>query len=128
MFRRRLVLRAIGAFAALSATAGLVGCGDDSSGPDAADSCQELVDEAADVARSLAEEFAGATVESLDPGTPDDPFPQLSEPFVPFRERAAELGCDQGELRRLACDAYKGIEPTGPAIEELLAAIHDVCS
>src|SRR5690606_8089547 len=83
--RRRFVVGALGAFAVFGASAGLVGCGDDGSGPDSADSCQELVDEAADVARSLAEEFAGATVESLDPGTPDDPFPQLSEPFVPFR-------------------------------------------
>jgi hypothetical protein len=107
---------------------GLAACGDDASGPDAADSCEELVEEAALVARDLGEQFAGASGDDIDPGTPDDPYPELTEPFEPYRVRAAELGCDAGELRRLACDAYQGLEPTGPAMEEFLAELDDVCS
>jgi len=79
------------------------------------------------VARDLAQQFAGAAVDALDPGTPDDPFPELTRPFAAFRDRADELGCDQGELRRLACDAYQGIEPTGPAVEEFLADLDTLC-
>ena len=107
--------------------AALAGCSDDGSGPASADSCEELVDEAAGVARDLVQEYAGATVDQLDPGTPDDPFPELTQPFAAYRDRADELGCDQGELRRLACDAYRSIEPTGPAIEEFLADLDTVC-
>jgi hypothetical protein len=106
---------------------GLAGCSDDGEGPGAADSCDELVEQASGVARGLADQFAGAAVDSLDPGTPDDPFPELTRPFAAYRERAEELGCDEGELRRLACEAYQGIEPTGPAIEEFLADLDTVC-
>ena len=106
----------------------LGGCGGDDSGPASADSCAELVDQAADVARSITEQFAGAAADAIDPGTPDEPFPELTRPFAAFRERAEQLGCDAGELRRLACDAYQGITSTGPAVEEMLASLNDVCS
>lgn len=105
----------------------LAACGDDDTSPGSADSCEELVERAAPVARQLAEQYAGVAADELDPGTAEQPYPQLTEPFEPFRTRAEQLGCDAGELRRLACDAYQGIEGTGQAIEEFLAAIESVC-
>ncbi|HEX7096112.1 MAG TPA: hypothetical protein VF183_09525 [Acidimicrobiales bacterium] len=113
--------------AALLVALVLAGCGDDDRSPGGAKTCEQLVERAVPVAQELAERFAGVSVDQLDPGTPERPFPELTEPFEPFRARAEELGCDEGELRRIACDAYQGIEPTGPAIEELLAAIETTC-
>lgn len=124
---RRRSAAGLVALVAVLAAALLAACGDDDASPGSADSCEELVARAVPVARELAEQFAGVGVDELDPGTAERPFPQLTEPFEPFRARAEQLGCDAGELRRLACDAYQGITGTGPAIEEFLAAIDSVC-
>ena len=125
--RRPRPVRAGVLVALFAATALFAACGDDDTSPGSADSCEQLVERAAPVARDVAQELAGVGPDELDPGTSEQPFPQLTEPFEPFRRRAEQLGCDDGELRRLACDAYQGLEPTGPAIEEFLAAIDSVC-
>jgi hypothetical protein len=102
-------------------------CSDDDVGPASAGSCEELVDRAADTAAEVVADFAGKSAADLDPGTSEDPYPELTRPFAPYEARAEELGCDRGELRRLACEAYEGIEPSGPATEELLADLTETC-
>ena len=103
------------------------GCGDDGGSPGSAGSCEELVNRAADTAAQVVSEFAGKSAADLDPGTSEDPYPELTRPFAPFEARAEELHCDRGELRRLACEAYQGIEPSGPATEELLSQLTELC-
>jgi hypothetical protein len=107
----------------------LASCGDDdNTSPASADTCEELVDRAADVAAQVVTDFQGKSAADLDPGTAEDPYPELTRPFAPFEARAQELDCDRGELRRLACEAYQGIEPSGPATEELLAQLTELCT
>jgi hypothetical protein len=106
---------------------GVAACSDESSTPGSADTCQELVERAADTAAEVVEQFRGTSAADLDPGTAEDPYPELTQPFAPFEARAEDLGCDRGELRRLACQAYQGIEPTGPAMEEFLAQLTELC-
>jgi hypothetical protein len=105
----------------------VVACGDDAKGPDAASSCEELVDRAADLAAQVVADLEGKSPADLDPGTAEDPYPELTRPFAAYEARAQELGCDRGELRRLACAAYQGIEPSGGAGEEYLAQLTEVC-
>jgi hypothetical protein len=69
----------------------------------------------------------GKTVADLEAANPKDPFAPLEAPFATFRTRAEELHCDTGELRRLACTAYQGIDASGPVAEEFLARTRDVC-
>jgi hypothetical protein len=102
-------------------------CGDDDKSPDSAGSCEELVDRAADVAAQVVADLEGKSPADLDPGTEDDPYPELTRPFAAYEARAEQLGCDRGELRRLACNAYQGIEPSGGAGEEYLAELTEVC-
>jgi hypothetical protein len=107
---------------------GAAACSDDADqGALGADTCEQLVDEAATVAAQVVEELRDKTSAELDPGTEEDPFPELTRPFAAFEARAEQLGCDRGELRRLACSAYTGIEATGPATEEFLASVDAVC-
>jgi hypothetical protein len=103
------------------------GCGDDGTSPGSADTCEVLVERAADVAAQVVADFEGKTAADLDPGSAEDPYPELTRPFAPFESRAQELGCDRGELRRLACEAYQGIEPSGGATEEFLARVTELC-
>jgi hypothetical protein len=110
------------------AAATVLGCSDDDSSPGAADTCEELVDRAADVAAQVVADHAGDNATDLDPGTAEDPYPELTRPFAAYAARAEDLGCDPGELRRLACEAYEGIEPTGGATEEFLDALTETCS
>jgi hypothetical protein len=123
-FRGRVA--AIVVAAALVVTIG-AGCGDDDASPGSADSCEELVDGAAVVAAQVVADLAGKSATDLDPGTAEDPYPELTRPFAAYEARAEELGCDRGELRRLACEAYQGIEPSGGAGEEFLAQLIEVC-
>jgi hypothetical protein len=113
---------------ALLAVPALAGCSDDDTSPGAADSCEELVERAAAVAEQVVADHAGDNATDLDPGTAEDPYPELTRPFAAYEARAEELGCDRGELRRLACEAYQGIEPTGGATEEFLDALTETCS
>jgi hypothetical protein len=106
---------------------GLAACGDDGGGPGTASNCEELVQRASKVAQQVVEEFRDKSASELDQGTAEEPFPELTRPFAPFAARADQLQCDRGELRRLACDAYQGIQPTGPAMEEYLAQLKEVC-
>jgi hypothetical protein len=106
---------------------GLVACGDDDRSPDAADSCEELVERAADVASEVVAGLEGKSPADLDPGTAEDPYPELTRPFAAYEARAQELGCDRGELRRLACTAYQGIEASSGAGEEYLAELTELC-
>jgi hypothetical protein len=110
------------------ALVGLAGCGHgDSTDPGSAKSCEQLVDRAARVARQVVDDLQGKSAAELTAQHPDDPFTALTAPFEPFQARADQLGCDRGELRRLACTAYQGIEPTGPLTEEFLARVDEVC-
>jgi hypothetical protein len=104
------------------------GCSDDDTSPASADSCEELVERAADVAAQVVADHTGENATDLDPGTVEDPYPELTRPFAAYEARAEELGCDRGELRRLACEAYQGIAPTGGATEEFLDALTVTCS
>jgi hypothetical protein len=106
---------------------GLAACGDDGGGPGTASNCEELVQRASKVAQQVVEEFRDKSASELDHGTAEEPFPELTRPFAPFAARAEQLQCDRGELRRLACDAYQGIQPTGPAMEEYLSQLEEVC-
>lgn len=103
-------------------------CGS-SRGTDAgsAKTCEQLVNRAARVAREVVTEMQGKTSAELTAANRDDPFAALTKPFAPFQARADQLGCDRGELRRLACTAYQGIEPNGPLTEEFLARVDEVC-
>jgi hypothetical protein len=126
-----IVRRSPVAFVAMALVVVLLGttaCGDDvEQGPLGADTCEQLVDEAATVAAQVVEDLRDKTSAELDPGTEEDPFPELTRPFAAFEARAEQLGCDRGELRRLACSAYTGLDASGPATEEFLASIDAVC-
>jgi hypothetical protein len=121
-------LAAAVAAASLLVAGVVAGCGDDDASPGAAGSCEELVERAAAVAEQVVAEHAGDALTDLDPGTAEDPYPELTRPFAAYEARAEELGCDRGELRRLACEAYRGIQQTGPAMEEFLAELTATCS
>ena len=120
--RRAIVATAI---VVLGATA----CSSSASAIDArsAKTCEQLVDRAARVARQVVAEMQGKNSAELAAADSDDPFAALTKPFEPFQARADQLGCDRGELRRLACTAYQGIEPNGPLTEEFLARVDEVC-
>ena len=122
--RRRTI--AVAALVTLIVVLG-VGCGDDDSSPTSADSCEQLVERAAVVAGEVVADLEGKSPADLDPGTAEDPYPELTRPFAAYEARAEELGCDRGELRRLACEAYQGIEASGGASEEFLAQLTEVC-
>jgi hypothetical protein len=113
--------------AALAVVVFGAGCGDDGTSPGSAGTCEVLVERAAAVAAQVVADFEGKTAADLDPGSAEDPYPELTRPFAPFESRAQELGCDRGELRRLACEAYQGIEPSGGATEEFLARVTELC-
>jgi hypothetical protein len=126
------VKRRVRAWAVLLVAVGLTAaalgaCGDDGGRAGAAGTCDDLVQRAAKVAQQVVDEYRDKNPGDLDHGTADDPFPELTHPFAPFEARANELHCDRGELRRLACEAYQGIQATGPAMEEFLAALTDDC-
>jgi hypothetical protein len=107
------------------------GCGGDANSTDApsAKSCEQLVERAARVARNVVADLAGKSAADLkaEAADPQNPFASLEAPFAPFVDRADELGCDRGELRRLACSAYQGIDANGPAAEEFLSRVTEVC-
>jgi hypothetical protein len=106
----------------------LAGCGG-GGGSDArsAKNCEQLVERAVPVVRSVVEDLRGKTSAELVLMDADDPYAELTRPFAPFQARAEELGCDPAELRRLACPAYRSIEPTGPLAREFLARVAEVC-
>lgn len=106
----------------------LSGCGRDATDPSGADDCRELVERASGTAKKVLKSIEGQTKEDLEAANPTDPFQPLTQPFERFKLRATELGCDEGELRRLACVAYKDLQPTGPAAEEYLARVVATCS
>ncbi len=105
----------------------LAGCGDSASDPGSASSCKELMDRAANVTRQIVEDLDDATAADLEKRDAANPYRVLTEPYAGFQERAAQLGCDEGDLRRLACDAYRGLQPRGPVAEEFLAGFAQDC-
>lgn len=105
----------------------LAACSNDGTGPQSAGTCEELVSDAADVARQVVLDLSGLTQADLEAKNREDPFAMLLQPFAAYELRATELGCDQGELVRLACREYRGIEPTGPVAEEFLTYVDDRC-
>jgi hypothetical protein len=128
------VIRSTGTAAAIALVVGvllagvLAACGDDDGSPGSAADCEQLVGRAATVAARVVADHSGEASTDLDPGTAEDPYPELTRPFAAFEARAEQLGCDRGELRRLACQAYRGIVPTGPAMEEFLDQLTSTCS
>jgi hypothetical protein len=108
------------------AFAGVGACSSaDETSPGAASSCEELVKSAAQLTRTIVRDLQGKTVADLRAANPDAPYAELLQPFDAYRARAEKLGCDQGELRRLACKEYRGIQPNGPVSEEFLALVPD---
>jgi hypothetical protein len=95
--------------------------------PGSANSCAELVDRSAKLVHDIVKDLGDKTREDLEADDPDDPFRQLDEPFARFQSRAEELQCDQNELRRLACEAYEGLDPQGPVAREFLAEFVQNC-
>jgi hypothetical protein len=120
--------RALAAVLAVTGVLAIAGCAEgNSTDPRSAKSCDQLVERAVPVVRQLVEDLRGKTSADLELTGADDPYAVLTRPFEPFQARAEELGCDAGELRRLACSAYRGIEPTGPLAQEFLARVGELC-
>jgi hypothetical protein len=108
------------------ATVGTGACSSsDDASPGAASSCEELVKSAAQLTRSIVRDLQGKTVADLRAANPEQPYAALLQPYDAYRDRAKDLGCDQGQLRRLACKEYQGIQPNGPVSEEFLALVPD---
>ena len=95
--------------------------------PAASATCEELVDLAAERIRNVVADLGTATVDDLEADNPDDPFEAISAPFVGFRERAAELGCLEGEVDQLTCNRLDGLESAGPVAEDFLAGYYELC-
>ena len=95
--------------------------------PSSANTCHELVSRSAKVVRKVVADLGTKTREDLEAEDPDNPFRKLDEPFTSFQRRAETLQCDQNELRRLACDAYEGLEGQGPVAREFLAEFVQNC-
>jgi hypothetical protein len=95
--------------------------------PSSARTCQELVQRSAKVAQKIVDDLGAKTREDLEAEKPDDPFAALQQPFAAFQKRADQLQCDQGELRRLACDAYGSLRAHGPVAQEFLAPFVQNC-
>jgi hypothetical protein len=112
---------------AVAAALGLAACGGSATDPAGAKTCPELVERSAKVAAGVVAGLRDKTLADLQAENPTDPFGPLTRPFDGFRLRAAQLGCDDGELRRLACSSYANIKPTGAAAEEYLAAFMQTC-
>ena len=93
--------------------------------PQSASSCEELVKSSAQLTRTIVRNLQGKTVADLRAADPSEPYAELLRPFDPYRNRATELGCDTGQLRRLACREYQGIKPNGPVSEEFLSLVPD---
>jgi len=100
---------------------------DSDTDPSSAKSCEELVSRSAKVVRKVVADLGTKTREDLEAEDPDNPFHELDEPFASFQRRAETLQCDQNELRRLACDAYEGLEGQGPVAREFLAEFVQNC-
>ena len=92
-----------------------------------ASNCEELVERSAALTRSIVRTLQGKTEADLRAANPDDPYGALLQPYEAYRTRADDLGCDQVQLRRLACPEYQDIEPNGPAAEEFLSRVPDTC-
>jgi hypothetical protein len=120
------VLIAIVALAAVVVGAFVLRGGSDTD-PASANSCEALVDRSAKVVRDIVKDLGTKTREDLEADDPDNPFRELDEPFAQFQRRAEELQCDQNELRRLACEAYGGLDPQGPVAREFLAEFVQNC-
>ena len=100
---------------------------DSDTDPSSAKTCQELVSRSAKVVRKVVADLGTKTREDLEAEDPDNPFGMLDEPFANFQHRAETLQCDQSELRRLACEAYEGLEGQGPVAREFLAEFVQNC-
>jgi hypothetical protein len=98
-----------------------------STDPSAATTCQDLVARSAKVAQKVIDDLGAKTREDLEAENPDNPFGVLEQPFAAFQTRADQLHCDQGELRRLACDAYSDLHAHGPVAQEFLAPFVQNC-
>jgi hypothetical protein len=95
--------------------------------PASAKTCEQLVGRSAALVRDIVKDLGTKTREDLEADDPDNPFRSLDEPFERFESRAEELQCDQSELRRLACEAYEGLDPQGPVAREFLAEFVQNC-
>lgn len=123
--RARRSLAAVVAVLCLAGAAGA--CSDDGEMPGAASNCEELMEGAAVVVRTIVRDLQGKSESDLRAADPDDPFGALQRPLDPYRAKAGELGCDLAELRRAACRAYRDIAPNGPAAEEFLSQMLADC-
>ena len=110
--------------AVLTTGAGACSSNDDTS-PASAPSCEALVKSAAQLTRTIVRDLQGKTVADLRAANPEQPYAELLQPFDAYRARAKDLNCDPGELRRLACKEYQGIQPNGPVSEEFLSLVPD---
>ena len=103
-------------------------CGSDSpTSPLSASTCEQLVKRSAQLTRAIVRDLQGKTEADLRAADAAQPFAELLRPYDAYRARAAQLGCDQVQLRRLACAEYQDIEPNGPVAEEFLALVPDTC-
>lgn len=112
---------ALGAGAAACSTAA------PATSPASASNCEELVKRSAQLTRAIVRSLQGKTEADLRATNPEDPYGALLEPYRAYQTRADQLGCDQVQLRRLACPEYQDIEPSGPAAEEFLSRVPDTC-
>lgn len=115
--------------AAMLVTGAVTACSADgpATSPGSAKTCEELVQRSAALTRVIVRSLQGMSEADLRSADPQDPYADLLRPYDAFRVRAEQLGCDQVQLRRLACPEYQDIEPTGPAAEEFLSRVPDTC-
>ena len=95
--------------------------------PSSASTCEQLAKGSAQLTRTIVRDLQGKTEADLRATNPAEPFAELLRPYDAYRARAAELGCDLVQLRRLSCEEYQDIEPNGPVAEEFLARVPDTC-
>ena len=123
---RRAILVALALVAAVVIGVLIARSGPDTD-PASARTCEELVNRSAKVVRDIVADLGTKTREDLEEDDPENPFHELDEPFVSFKNRAEALQCDQNELRRLACESYEGLDPQGPVAREFLAEFVQNC-
>lgn len=128
-FLARAALRAALLVGALALGATVAACSSTAPPTSAAgaSNCEELVQRSAALTRNIVRTLQGRTEADLRAANPADPYGALLQPYDAYRTRADELGCDQVQLRRLACPEYQDIEPNGPAAEEFLSRVPDTC-
>lgn len=98
------------------------------SSPAEADTCDVLVDLAAERIRAVVDELGPLTLAELEAQNPEDPYVVMSKPFEGFRDRSNELDCLQAEVDQLICNRLDGLAGAGEAADDFLAGYHQLCS